>query len=224
MCIYHPTKDRFDAVFDPDDGRYSGSLPLLTTSDTDIAKLYYAGVASALELERSTATLPHAPPGTSRAFVTGKLRETRLTTWSLALARSLSLCSATVSHAVMHARVGGGSNCSTNIFFWDTAYCATTLILLDPEMVRASLLHWMKVGAVNHPAASCVDSHSCPCDICANYHLRRSLLLACQYRDVYGQPALASEALGGWGVDLLSGRAVGNHYAADDFTLFKLSR
>ena len=61
------------------------------------------------------------------------------------------------------------------------AYCATTLILLDPEMVRASLLHWMK-------------------------------------------PALASEKLGGWGVDLLSGRAVGNHYAADDFTLFKLCR
>jgi hypothetical protein len=65
------TQDRFDAAFDPEDGRYSGSLPLLTTGDLDIAKLYYAGVVSALELERSTATLPHAPPGTRRAFVTG---------------------------------------------------------------------------------------------------------------------------------------------------------
>ena len=76
---------------------------------------------------------------------------------------------------------GGGSNCSTNIFFWDTAYCVTALTLLDPQMVRNSLLHWMT-------------------------------------------PALSSAALGGWGVDLFSGWAVGNHYAADDFALFKTCR
>lgn len=49
-------------------------------------------------------------------------------------------------------------------------------------------------------------------------------LPATNLRVANGQPALASEELGGWGVDLLSGRAVGNHYAADDFTLFKLCR
>ena len=99
---------RFAAVFDPkDDRRYSGSLPLLQTEDEDLRRVYYAGVVSMLELERTTATLPFAPPNTSRAFVTG-----------------------------------AGSNASTNIFFWDTAYCVTALTLLDPEMIKSSLLHW----------------------------------------------------------------------------------
>ena len=31
------------------------------------------------------------------------------------------------------------------------------------------------------------------------------------------------DALAGWGVDFYSGRAVGNHYAANDMTLFKLA-
>ena len=134
---------RFDAVFDPEGTRYSGSLPLLDTSDAQLSRVYYAGVVSMLELERDSAAFPFAPPNTSRVFVTG-----------------------------------AGSNASTNVFFWDMAYCVTALTLLDPAMVKSSLLHWMT-------------------------------------------PALASEALGGWGVDLYSGRAVGNHYAADDFTLFK---
>ena len=140
---------RFNAVFDPEGARYSGSLPLLSVgraADNAAARVYYAGIVSLLELERNTSRLPFAPQNTSRAFITG-----------------------------------GGSNASTNIFFWDMAYSATALILLEPEMIRNSLLHWMT-------------------------------------------PALASETLGGWGVDLYSGKAVGNHYAADDFTLFKLAR
>jgi hypothetical protein len=51
---------RFEAVFDPRDQRYSGSLPLLETEDPDISRVYFAGVVSILELERTTATLPFA--------------------------------------------------------------------------------------------------------------------------------------------------------------------
>lgn len=100
---------RFRDVFAGGGSRYSGKLPVLQTDDAQLQSVYYNGVASMLELERTTVTLPHAPPNTSRVFVTG-----------------------------------AGANASTNAFFWDQAYCATVLSMLDPQMMRASLLQWMR--------------------------------------------------------------------------------
>lgn len=76
---------------------------------------------------------------------------------------------------------GAGSNASTNAFFWDQSYCATVLSMLNPDMMRSSLLQWMRPSLGGRDAAA------------------------------------------GWGVDFFSGRAVGNHYAANDMTLFKLA-
>jgi hypothetical protein len=139
-------EQRFADIFTGGHGRYSGRLPVLQTRDPALRAVYYNGVVSLLELERSTKYLPHAPPNTSHAYITG-----------------------------------AGSNASTNAFFWDQSYAATALNMLDPLMIRASLLQWLKP-------------------------------------ELGGQDAQA-----GWGVDFYSGRAVGNHYAANDMTLFKLA-
>lgn len=138
---------RFDSVFDPDPrGRYTGSLPVLETQDSAVARVYYGGIASLLEVERATSAMPHAPPNTTHVYVTG-----------------------------------AGSNASTNAFFWDPSYCASVMTMLNPAMVRASLLQWLR------PNLGGKDGRA------------------------------------GWGVDFYSGRAVGNHYAANDMALFKLT-
>ena len=144
---------RFRAAFVPHErggsgghGAVSGRLPVLETQDVALRTVYYAGVASVLELQRTTAAWPHAPTGSPHAFISG-----------------------------------AAENTSTNVFFWDQAYCATALAMLDPRLVRTQLLQWL-------------------------------------------QPQFGGDdARAGWGVDLYSGRAVGNHYAANDLALFKLA-
>ena len=120
-------EQRFQDVFTGGSGRYSGRLPVLQTNDTALRAVYYSGVASMLELERSTETMPHAPLNVSRFFITG-----------------------------------AGSNSSTNAFFWDQAYAATVLNMLDPRTMRASLLQWMRpdLGGQDARAGWGVDFYS----------------------------------------------------------------
>ena len=106
---------------------YSGSLPILVTEDSELHAVYYSGVTSMLELERTTATLPHAPPNTTHLYITG-----------------------------------AGSNASTNAFFWDQSYCATVLSMLNPTMMRSSLLQWMRpeLGGRDAAAGWCGKTHA----------------------------------------------------------------
>eukprot|EP01047_Picozoa_sp_COSAG01_P011964 COSAG01_NODE_530_length_15875_cov_27.779982_12_plen_477_part_00 len=59
---------RYEAVFGVRSGHYSGSLPILVTDDAALKAVYYGGVTSMLELERTTATMPAAPPNTSHLY------------------------------------------------------------------------------------------------------------------------------------------------------------
>jgi len=142
-------EERFKSVFDDEDDKYfTGSLPTLETDDVDLERVYYSGVVGFLELHRHVNErnphVPHAPPNTTTAYVTGS-----------------------------------GENCTTNIFFWDIAYAATSYSLLDPVNTRASILYFIKMAGNDNES--------------------------------------------GWGIDLMGGINVGNHYAANDFSIFKLS-
>ena len=45
-----------EAVFTEDNGRYSGSMPVLETSDRDILKLYHTGILGVIYFKRDLAT------------------------------------------------------------------------------------------------------------------------------------------------------------------------
>lgn len=58
-------EQRFSAAFKPDNGHFSGSLPVLDTADPALRDLYYRGVVSVLELERT-----NYPQHLPRTYVT----------------------------------------------------------------------------------------------------------------------------------------------------------
>ena len=62
-------QQRFDAVFTPDNGHFSGNLPTLVTHDSSMRKLYYTSILSLLCLERTNLNAQFP-----RVFVTGSPR------------------------------------------------------------------------------------------------------------------------------------------------------
>ncbi|WP_327241695.1 LamG domain-containing protein [Streptomyces sp. NBC_01320] len=111
---------RWQDAFTPENGHFSGSLPVLTdTKDTDIARLYYMSVLSVLALERTNLssefstllgrpTTPGTFQGLDRVYVTGAPE------WA-----------------------------NTVSYFWDTSYSSIILTLLDPRMIKAKAAYWL---------------------------------------------------------------------------------
>ena len=147
---------RFQAAFTPNNTVFSGHLPRLelsadamaTDSGLALHRHYYGAVLQALDLERldlqaaptSTTPLVKAPrsssgPGTARASVPPPRATRRV--WI----------------------TGGGSNTSTNTFFWDLDFAPTLLALLDPSGLRASLLLFLapSLGGLDARAGWGVD-------------------------------------------------------------------
>jgi hypothetical protein len=67
---------RFDDAFTPENGRYSGHLPVLATDDALVRRVYYVAVASMLALERTTLN-----PRYRRVFVTAGPRNAITTSY-----------------------------------------------------------------------------------------------------------------------------------------------
>lgn len=113
-------EERWQDAFTPENGHYSGSLPVLTdTKDTDVARLYYMSILSVLACERTNlssefstilgrTTEPGTFQGLDRVYVTG-----------------------------------APENAVTVSYFWDTSYSSVILTLLDPQMIKAKAAYWL---------------------------------------------------------------------------------
>ncbi|WP_159072261.1 LamG domain-containing protein [Streptomyces sp. CMB-StM0423] len=110
-------RSRWYEAFTPDNGHYSGFLPVLRTDETDIARLYYMAILSVLVCERTNLSPAFSDVlgrpsegfrGLDRVYVTGSPE------WA-----------------------------STVSYFWDTSYCSVILAMLDPQMMKAKTAYWI---------------------------------------------------------------------------------
>jgi hypothetical protein len=74
------------AAFTPNNGRYSGYLPTLVTSDESVKRLYHAAVMSALYFRRTT---PHSVYGTTYVTLMPRYWETTTFLWDISLSAML---------------------------------------------------------------------------------------------------------------------------------------
>lgn len=101
------TRDEWNAELaacvTPNNGRYSGSLPLLETDDDALRRLYYTGMLGVVYFKRE-----------SPASVVGRTYDTLTPRYW-----------------------------PTITFLWDYSLSSTVHALLDPEVMRTHLSHWM---------------------------------------------------------------------------------
>lgn len=76
----------FKAAFTPNNGRYSGYLPTLVTSDESVKRLYHSAVMSALYFRRTT---PHSVYGTTYVTLMPRYWETTTFLWDISLSAML---------------------------------------------------------------------------------------------------------------------------------------
>ncbi len=76
----------FKAAFTPNNGRYSGYLPTLVTSDDSVKRLYHSAVMSALYFRRTT---PHSVYGTTYVTLMPRYWETTTFLWDISLSAML---------------------------------------------------------------------------------------------------------------------------------------
>jgi hypothetical protein len=74
------------AVFTPDNDRYSGSLPVLESSDADLLRLYHMGVLGVVFLKRDT---PHSVVGRSYDTLMPRYWQTTTFLWDYALSSTV---------------------------------------------------------------------------------------------------------------------------------------
>ncbi len=74
------------AAFTPNNGRYSGYLPTLVTSDESVKRLYHSAVMSALYFRRTT---PHSVYGTTYVTLMPRYWETTTFLWDISLSAML---------------------------------------------------------------------------------------------------------------------------------------
>ena len=98
-------QEEIDAVFTPGNDKYSGSLPILETDDSDLAKLYNMGVLGVLYFKRES---PHS--------ILGRTYDTLMPRYWQSVT-----------------------------FLWDFSLSSLVHALLDPQMMRRHLEHWMKI-------------------------------------------------------------------------------
>ncbi|MFF0474011.1 hypothetical protein [Streptomyces sp. NPDC004284] len=130
-AVHAGWQKRWQDAFTPGNAHYSGSLPVLTTDDEALSRLYHMGVLSVLVNERTNLgadfgeVLGRAPGGYSgfdRVYVTGAPE------WA-----------------------------NTVTYFWDTSYCSVVLALLDPAMLKAQTRYWLASGIHDGYAVDCVQ-------------------------------------------------------------------
>ncbi|MEW9522121.1 LamG domain-containing protein [Streptomyces tubercidicus] len=126
--------ERWTQAFTPGNDHYSGSLPVLTTEDSDtghaIARLYYMSILSVLCCERTNL-------GADSNKVLG-----RTGTYS-------GFPRVYVTAAPEYA--------PTITYFWDTSYASVMLSLLDPHMMKELTKHWLSKDIHNCYAFECVE-------------------------------------------------------------------
>jgi len=76
----------FRAAFTPDNGRYSGYLPTLVTTDESVKRLYHTAVMSAIYFKRTTA---HSAYGTTYVTLLPRYWETATFLWDISLSAML---------------------------------------------------------------------------------------------------------------------------------------
>ncbi|WP_431895031.1 hypothetical protein [Nonomuraea sp. bgisy101] len=122
---------RWQDAFTPGNTHYSGSLPVLTTDDDAVSRLYYMSVLSVLACERTNlgadfndvlGRVPGGFNGFDRVYVTGAPE------WA-----------------------------NTVTYFWDTSYCSVVLALLDPTVMKAQTMYWLTQGIHDGYAVDCVQ-------------------------------------------------------------------
>lgn len=74
------------AAFTPNNGRYSGYLPILKTDDESVKRLYHSAVMSALYFRRTT---PHSVSGTTYVTLMPRYWETTTFLWDISLSAML---------------------------------------------------------------------------------------------------------------------------------------
>ena len=74
------------AAFTPNNGRYSGYLPTLVTTDESVKRLYHSAVMSALYFRRTT---PHSVYGTTYVTLMPRYWETTTFLWDISLSAML---------------------------------------------------------------------------------------------------------------------------------------
>ncbi|MFI6599364.1 hypothetical protein ACIBHX_24190 [Nonomuraea sp. NPDC050536] len=130
-AVHAGWEKRWQDAFTPGNTHYSGSLPVLTTDDDAVSRLYYMSVLSVLCSERTNLgadfndVLGRAPGGYNgfdRVYVTGAPE------WA-----------------------------NTLTYFWDTSYCSVVLALLDPTVLRAQAMYWLTQGIHDGYAVDCVQ-------------------------------------------------------------------
>jgi hypothetical protein len=75
-----------NAAFTPDNGRYSGYLPTLVTTDESVKRLYHTAVMSAVYFKRTT---PHSVYGTTYVTLLPRYWETATFLWDISLSAML---------------------------------------------------------------------------------------------------------------------------------------
>jgi hypothetical protein len=98
------------AIFTPDNGRYSGHLPVLETTDKDVLRLYWMGALGVAYFKR---TSPYSVIG--RTYDTLSPRYWQSVT-----------------------------------FLWDYSLSSLVHALLDPDVMRVHLEHWMSTDIYKH--------------------------------------------------------------------------
>ncbi|MFE7392206.1 LamG domain-containing protein [Streptomyces sp. NPDC057582] len=110
---------RWQDAFTPGNGHYSGSLPVLSVNDPVIARLYYMSILSVLACERTNL-------GPKFSAVLG--RPTGPGTF----------------HGLDRVYVTGAPEWgNTTTYYWDTVYVSGLQTLLDPQIVKAEVTHWL---------------------------------------------------------------------------------
>jgi hypothetical protein len=132
-------EQRWRASFSRDDNTYSGSLPVLSTSDAAIRRLYYSSLVSLMMLERS---VPQWQGVAERVWVTVAGNEVRVNMDP-------------AMPGILNGAGGGG------IDAWDTSYVAMLLSLLDPANFKRYLKAQVATAPalVKDPAVPCIE---CP--------------------------------------------------------------
>ena len=131
-------EQRWRASFSRDDTTYSGSLPVLSTSDAEIRHLYYSSLVSLMMLERS---VPQWQGVAERVWVTVAGNEVRVNMDP-------------AMPGILNGAGGGG------IDTWDTSYVAMLLSLLDPTNFK----RYLKVQVATAPTL--VKDPAVPCTQC----------------------------------------------------------
>lgn len=89
-AVLHSTSDEWNAelkaAFTPNNGRYSGYLPTLVTTDESVKRLYHSAVMSALYFRRTT---PHSVYGTTYVTLMPRYWETTTFLWDISLSAML---------------------------------------------------------------------------------------------------------------------------------------